>query len=64
MPSGFFVKHVSSYILDPKDPKDPKDSSYTHQTILLMQLHVFLYMHKEVYQKLAETAWFVHSVLN
>ena len=46
------------------DPKDPKESSYTHQTILLMQLHVFLYMHKEVYQKLAETAWFVHSVLN
>ena len=41
MPSGFFLKHVSSYILDPKDPKDPKDSSYTHQTILLMQLHLF-----------------------
>ena len=32
-------------LLDPKDPKDPKDSSYTHQTILLMQLHPFLYMH-------------------
>ena len=35
---SFFI-HVSSYILDPKDPKDLKDSSYTHQTILLMQLH-------------------------
>ena len=29
-----------------------------------MQLHLFLYMHKKVSQKLAEAAWFVHSVLN